>query len=383
MESEIHSFILWEKARSQLKKTIKDLEAKFEILEILEIFWPKNKFAQNLKRFYGTTLTDPQKKEAVCGNGSFLLIIVSDKNPIHGKRKTSIGSQIVNTNIYDQKMQIRRILGSEYIIHSSIHQKEANHDFTLLLGKNIEQLKKELKKPWNNKIEEKHIDLFGNKWENPNQIFLVLNSIVNYVILRNFEQMPNELITTKHKDIDLLVENQWELPYILNMIKADSNNVGFSPFIKIGNNEIKLDVKYVGDRYYDEKWSKDILQNRVLSENGVYTPSNEDHFFTLLYHVVVHKKEIIPQYIEKLYSIAPKFIHDNYEKNNFNEFKNLEIILEKYMRQKGYRHTNSIEYRFKHNEIIRIFNVMIFTIKHEGWNFLFRAIKSKIKRIIK
>ena len=53
------------------------------------------------------------------------------------------------------------------------------------------------------------------------------------------------------------------------------------------------------------------------------------------------------------------------------------------MRQKGYRHTNSIKYRFKHNEIIRILNVMIFTIKHEGWNFLFRAIKSKIKRIIK
>ena len=71
------------------------------------------------------------------------------------------------------------------------------------------------------------------------------------------------------------------------------------------------------------------------------------------------------------------------EKNDFNEFKNLEIILEKYMRQKGYRHTNSIKYRFKHNEIIRILNVMIFTIKHEGWNFLFRAIKSKIKRIIK
>ena len=59
--------------------------------------------------------------------------------------------------------------------------------------------------------------------------------------------------------------------------------------------------------------------------------------------------------------------------------KNLEIILEKYMRQKGYRHTNSIKYRFKHNEIIRILNVMIFTIKHEGWNFLFRAIKIKNK----
>jgi hypothetical protein len=382
MESEIHSFILWENARHQSKKIIKDLEEKFQILEIFGIFWPKKKFAQNLKRFYGITLTDPHKKESICGNGSFLLIIVLDKNPIHGKRKTSLGSQIVNTNIYDHKMQSRRILGSGYIIHSSIHQKEANHDFTLLLGKNIDQLKTELKKPWNGKIKEKHIDLFGNEWKNPKQIFLVLNAITKYVVLRNFENLPEELNSNEHKDIDLLTDDQWQLPYILNMSKVDSNNVGFSPVIKIGSKEIKLDIKYVGDKYYDEKWSKDILRRRVLSKNGVYTPSKEDHFFTLLYHVIIHKKKIIPEYIEKLYLISPQDILNNYKKNDFSNFENLKVILKKYMKENGYRHTNSIEYRFTHNEITRILNVIIFTIKHEGLNFLFRAIKSKIKRIM-
>ena len=115
-------------------------ETKFQICKIFDITWPKNRFKRNLKRFYGVTLVDPAEKERQCGNGSFLLLVVADRTPIHGKRKTSLGSQIVNTNIYDNKMEYRRLLGSGFIIHSSIHQKESEHDFMLLLGKTIKEI---------------------------------------------------------------------------------------------------------------------------------------------------------------------------------------------------------------------------------------------------
>ena len=345
--------------------------------------WPENKFAENLKRFYGITLAQPLEKESICGNGPFLLIIILDKNPKHGKRKTSLGSQTVNTNIYDQKMEYRKILGSGYIIHSSIHEKEANHDLTLLLGKNIEQIKSELNSAWDGNIETKETDLFGNKWSHPEELFFVLNSIVKYVVLRNFEQLPNELISEDHKDIDLLTSEQWQLPYILNMQKNNLENVGFSPFLKIGEKKIKLDIKHVGDKYYDEKWSKDILRRRILSKNGIYVPSNDDYFFSLLYHMLIHKKKLSKDYCNKLYTIAPEYILNNHRKNDFEDFHILKNILEKFMKKNGYKYTDSVSYRLGHNEFVRLVNVGVFTIKHEGWGFLFRAIRSKLVRSIK
>ena len=57
-------------------------------------------------------------------------------------------------------------------------------------------------------------------------------------------------------------------------------------------------------------------------------------------------------------------------------------ILKNFMQKNGYKKTNSITYSIKHNEILRLINVGIYTIKHEGWNFLFRAIRFKISKII-
>jgi len=383
MESELHAFILWENAVPKSEQIIDNIKEKFEICKIYKIEWPKSKFADNLKRFYGVTLANPIQKESICGNGPFLLVIVLDKNPKHGKRKTSLGSQIVNTNIYDQKMEYRKKLGSGYIIHSSINEKEANHDFTLLLGKNVKQLKTELEDFCYKNIEEKQMDLFGSNWNHPDELFFVLNSIVDYVVLRNFEQFPNELINEDHKDIDLLTSERWQLPYILNMKKKYTENVGFIPFLEIGGKKIKLDIRYVGDRYYDEKWSKDILKRRVLSKNGVYVPCNEDHFFSLLYHMLIHKKKLSNDYCKKLYKIAPKYIIENHKNNEFKKFSTLKKILEEFMKKNGYKYTDSVSYRLNHNEFFRLLNVGVFTIKHEGWRFLLRATKSKIRKGVK
>ena len=180
-----------------------------------------NKFEPSIRNNVASFISKhkTENKKSKCGDGSFLLIIIKDNNPIEGKRKTSLGSQIVNTNVYDFKMNIRRTLGSGYIIHSSIHQKEANHDFTLLLGKNLQELSRDFSDSWDEKIEVLEKDLFGNDWSNPEEIFKVLNSTVNYVILRNFEKFPSELISSKHADVDILTDEKFQMPFLLNMKK--------------------------------------------------------------------------------------------------------------------------------------------------------------------
>ena len=380
MNSEYFAVILWENARKQQSEIIEDIEKKFQINKIYEISWPKNSFKNNLKRFYGITLVDPTEKEKQCGNGSFLLIILEDKVPKHGKRKTSLGSQIVNINIYDNKMEYRKRLGSGYIIHSSIHEKESKHDFMLLLGKTMEEIRSQFNNKWEGTIEKINQDLFGNTWNSPEDVFKVLNSTVNYVVLRNFEIIPYNLTSKKHTDVDLLTDDQWQIPYILNMKKMDDANIGFFPFVKIKDKEIKFDIKYVGDAYYDEKWSRDILQKRKLTENNIYVPNNEDYFFSLLYHMIIHKKQLKEEYCKRIYSIAPNYILKQYEKK---DFKNIELskkILKDFLDKNNYKFTQSVNYKISHNEAIRLLKVMKFTLKHEGVYFLLRAIKSKIRR---
>lgn len=382
ISEELHAFIVWENARKDIKKIIQQIEKKFQICKIYEISWPKEMFANNLKRFYGVTLAKPDEKKAKCGDGSFLLIILKDKHPVYGKRKTSLGSQNVNTNIYDFKMQTRKLLGSGFILHSSIHKKEANHDFTMLLGKNLEEISIECKQEWNKQIEKEKIDLFGNKWSHPDEVFKLLNSSVNYVVLRNFENFPDELTSSEHSDVDLLTDEKFQMPYILNMKKNNEKNIGFKPFIEINNRKIKFDIRYVEEGYYDKKWAKNILKNRIMTDKGFFVPSNEDYFYSLLYHMLIHKNIIQKEYCDRLFNLIPDMLKQKYTRADFDNFEKLNIILNEFMKKQGYKKTNSASYTLRNNEISRLCRVGIYTVKHEGWNFLFRAIKFKIKKML-
>ena len=63
-----------------------------------------------------------------------------------------------------------------FSIHGSIHEKETNHDLTLILGKNPYDLLKNGEK-WDGKIKEFKGDLFGtNGWKNLQDVFYLLNS---------------------------------------------------------------------------------------------------------------------------------------------------------------------------------------------------------------
>jgi len=378
--SEIHIFIIWECARKKTDEIIVEIRQKFKIHDVYEIIWSHNNFSKNLKRFYGVTLPNPEKKAKECGKGPFLVVIVADDKPKHGVRGTSMGKQIVNTNMYNSKILIRGLLGGDYRIHGSIHEKEANHDLTLLLGKNIEQIRQDLPKEWNGITKSIKSDLIGtNGWKSLDESFFVLNNTINYVVLRNFEEFPDISNIVNDGDIDLLTDELWQIPSILNFQKQTDEKIPRFCHTKIGSEYVKFDIRYVGDSYFDEKWSKDILAKRVLTPGGFYIPNKEDYFFSLIYHINVQKARLSKKYEQILTKLATEL--------GFREFslekKNLEIILDNFMERKGYRYTNSWAYKINHNEFTRLTSVAIHTAKKEGFKELFRVIKEKIKRTIK
>lgn len=380
MKSEIYLFIIWEKARENVKEVFENIKKKFEIWQVYEITWNPNNFEKNLRKFYGATLPDPLRKIEQVGIGAFLLVIVIDKNPIHGKRRTSMGKQIVNTNIYDAKKEFRKFLGGGFPIHGSIHEKESNHDLTLLLGKNLEQISKELKTSWNGETKKIKADLVGiNGWSNLQELFFVLNNTTNYVVLRNHEKILNNQIDEKIEDIDLLTDDELQIPYILGKQLSKNKKHNF-PFVEVDKKFIKFDIKYVGGTYLDEKWSRNILDNKLIKSNMIYVPKNEDYFYTLIHHIVVQKTKMRDNYKKSLINLSKNLDLDNFEDSNLDR-KNLKQILNKFMTKNGYRYTYSPRYKIKHNEFLRLTRVCIRLAKSDGIKEVLRASKGKMKRM--
>ena len=186
----------------------------------------------------------------------------------------------------------------------------------------------------------------------------------------------------EHKDIDIITDDLLQLPYILDQRKPTSDEITVPSTVKIGNENILFDIRYVRDNYYDEKWSKDILNRRILSPNGFYIPDTKDHFYSLLYHMIIHKSKLSEDYTHRLYDLAVKLKMKNIQKETFSDFDKLKEILDNYMKEMNYSYTNSFQYKIKHNELMRLYRVTKIIIKTEGVNSLFRAIKGKLRRKI-
>jgi len=192
--------------------------------------------------------------------------------------------------------------------------------------------------------------------------------------------MSKELISQEHPDIDILLENPIHVPYMLNQINLVRSKQ-LPAVVIIDNKEIKFDYRYVGDAYYDEKWSKDILKNRILNSDGIFIPSNKDYFYSLIYHCVIHGAST-RKYYDQLQALSDKINIKYNEEINSNTEK-LSKLLSEFMKKRNYTHTSSLKYKINHNEFNRLYKVGMFVLKYEGISGLIRAGKGKIKRKLK
>ena len=280
MKSEKHIFLLWEKARELEFKIIKDLQENFKILKAYHIKWSDKNFSKNLSRFYGENLPQGCHKHLHVGDGEMSLYIVEDKNPIYKDRKTTKGFENVNINIFDKKQLYRNWTGGGHKIHASNNIKEAKSDIILLTGEFYDDIDNNL---WNQKYTNVN-DLTGNdNWKSISEIFELLNNRIDYVVLRNFDCLPNNYYLDKHGDIDLLVKNIDEAVSLLNAVKVYKERYRVHYTVNINNQKIYFDFRYVDDNYYCKKWELNILKNfektinilNDLLENQLYSLSKK------------------------------------------------------------------------------------------------------------
>ena len=377
VKSTLNLFIIWERSRDKSTHILDDLKTKFIIRQIYEIKWSNENFITNLKRFYERRLPEVQQKAKLCGRGPFLAVLVSDPNPVLKKMITPTEEDVVNLNMIDCKMKYRKWVGEEFSIHSSMSDQETNHDLTLLFGKNTADLENDLTEKWDGSIKKLESDLVGsNGWNNLKQLFNVFNGTVNYLILRNFEGMPDKF---EYNDIDLLTEDE-KIRYIIDgNFSLYGDNISRLK-LKLGNDVIEFDFRYLKNQnYFDEKWIKDLLKRRVFHSNGFYVPCQEDYFYTLLYHAIIHKGIISDKAQKRLTDLANELKINEASETTFSDIDKAKEILDKYMKRMNYQYSNSLIYRTKHNQYMRLTKVAIFLARTQGLRFLLGATKHKME----
>ena len=90
--------------------------------------------------------------------------------------------------------------------------------------------------------------------------------------------------------------------------------------ILVDKQKLHIDLRYIGDNYFDQFWQQDCMNKKVLNDKGFYIMDEENQYFSLLYHALIHKR-IMPEKYKK------------YFKFNNAELRNKLYI---FMHKKGY-----------------------------------------------
>ena len=251
-------------------------------------------------RFYGQNVNDERFKSP------FNLYVITDTNPIYEDRSTTRGTRSVNVNIFDLKQKVRRFTKGQ--IHATDNPKETEE--------NLDCLGIELKKM-------KHFKSLSHLFEEMN------NSGINYLVMRNFEEFPDNAHVDEHLDIDVLTDDYYAMKEVVGGVpvcrsnRIEDGGYRILNWVNVGDTRIMMDIRHVGDDYYCKSFQKDMLSNKVFDETRrIWIPEKDDHLHALIYHALVHKNHISKTYLRI------------FEENNVGD--DLKSVLDSWMKKKSY-----------------------------------------------
>lgn len=352
---EYHILIAWNKANITTSQIIEELPKNIILVNIFEYTWDSRYANQNFAAFYGEKLENIQYKVDHCGSGPFRIFLLKDMNPLYDMRFTSSGKRLVNANMFDLKANLRAMTGGGHLIHASDSCDEADLNCMALFGKLATEVA-------NTKYDTvtingiNYIQLRRNisgasGWKNWEEFFSVLNKVTDYVVLRNVETVTDNSHDI-HGDTDLLVGDFVKAITVVAAQKVFPGKQRVLYSVIIAGDKQLIDFRHVSDDYYCEKWEKDILKNRVkYKDTDIYIPDNNNYKYSILYHALVHKPFISPDYL----AIFQTLFGDN--SRGF-----LKKELNTFMKQKQYSYTlpkdSSV---FIHTDYFDVINVSAFT----------------------
>jgi predicted Ser/Thr protein kinase len=299
--SEPHCFVLWDpdayvEVELEIAKKFTILQAVTYSVESIKLLGSSR--IEFLSRFYHGRISQHGEKALK----PFTVFVVLDLNPIYEIRTNAFNGDknVVNINTFDFLQTIRK--GRTSFLHGSDNIQESFDNLETLM------------------FYQKGVPLnYWHAWrphfKTVNEFFNTLNNTegLQYVVQRNFDS----LINGEHdegSDIDILVNDYYLFKRVAGAVgykhKGSFRYKNKGPAFEYGGykvagkvllagKEVSVDVRSVGDNYYDPNWQRKILETKVKF-NNIYIPDHENLFYSLLYHALVHKKQFSEKYSEIL-----------------------------------------------------------------------------------
>lgn len=379
MEVELHLFIVWSKARMYEADCIELISSEFEILSSQLVTWDRNSFSLNLSRLYGESLPRNSHKERHCGIDPFRLIVVRDKSPAYDMRRTSTGLRLVNTRMFDIKQRLRGLSGGGHKIHATDDTKESREQLYLFFLKDFAGLEASC-------VESDLIQAVDgiagqNGWRSIEDVFSFLSINTNYVIMRNFDQI-GDIADSEHPDVDLLVWNEESVARKLAAVKSSSLRYRSQYVIQVAGREVYVDLRSPVDNYFDENMSRKLLADRYFSKDiGAYILTGRSYFYSLLYHVLVHKPGIAQDYYDRLYSLGLELSVCSNKTDM--AYDNLVYILDRYLSDNNWKIVEpfDLSVHFNHRILQRYISFVVSRrrLNFENWLSFRKFIRKVLK----
>lgn len=357
-EGDYACFALWQTARPYREQIRDLLSSEFTVLLETEIEWSEEHFHSNASRLYeapiysdipqGDLRSGHAKK---IGGNKFILFVVKDNSPEYTYAMSVSGKvEMSNLNIVRAKYQMRdwieKDTGIKYGVHSTNNILEFFFQVPLLLGK--ERFNKLIN---GEEIKEDYIqkDLEGaGGWKNYQEMFDILNMTTNYLVQRGFETLPD---SNPEMDIDFLTDNYQRLASSLGANQY--KNKLYKGTVLVKKQEVSLDIRFVGDKYYSVNWAQDMLSNKEIHK-GIFVPRKDDYFFSLLFHAKVQKAQVKEKYVAIFEDIAKELKFEWYKTEFLENDEIIGKILNGYFSGHSYIYEDPIDNGvYKNNAVIQ------------------------------
>ena len=370
-------FAIWHGALSKQDEIVTDLSTNFELIGDFTVHWSEQNYNNNIERLY-ERISRPSVfngYDGKIGPTPFRFLVIRDRNPQYTwKRSVSGLIEPTNEAVVAAKYKYRSWFEKPFQVHSSNNLSELLFQLVLVLGP--ERMSRALCAE--DVIKETlHKDLEGaDGWDNWRHLFSVLNVGCNYLVLRNYEGLPDRM---DDADIDIQCDNFQRIASAANV--KQSAALPFKGLMRISGDNIPVDIRFVGDGYYPAVWQMEMLRRRQLKD-GIYVLAPDDLFFSILYHSKIQKPFVSQKYANKLQQLADELRFDWYSSNFIEDDEKCREYLGGYLRGRQLSYEVPVDRGVYANGKI-IAGLPQRMVHFSAPRRLFREIKAKAKKALR
>ena len=288
---ELHLIVLWNTTHPDAASTYEQALDRFGTsivaTEMHAAYNTSKERISRLTQFYEKNLPPGFMLDDARGRGAFLLIYLKLTKSQYGPcRGGASGRGLTSCPLTNQfKSSVRRKVPT-LLVHATDSVTETTDNL--------------------NALGLSYASRFGvhrASWNSLEDVLHALDAVCDYVMLRDFEGYTRDARAPKGGigEVDLLTSDFTKAMLVLGRVPAvapwqmvGSGGDRASLSVIVGGSQVKFDVRHIGDGYMDPQWAARVLQRRVFwNAGGFYVPCNTDHFYTMFYHSVVHKRAFV------------------------------------------------------------------------------------------